>query len=118
MVRWKLILLTMLAFTLLLLPHNSTTFDSLVYPSIVFLVMYAIPNIKGTRIVRFVSSISLEIYLFHMLAFCIVTRDLHVKSEYAVFPLTVCLAIVIAWLIHSSIKKAKEHTLLGNSKSA
>lgn len=109
MARWKLILLVALAFALLLIPHNSTTFDSLIYPSIVFLLMYSIPNIKATRLVWFISSISLEIYLFHMLAFYIVTRDLQFESKYAVFPLTVCLAIVIAWLIHSGIKNAKEH---------
>jgi len=107
-VRWQA--LAALCFVLLVisLPYWHR-FDSYLYPTALFLFMYCFRSIKETRIVKFISSISLEMFIIQYLPIYIVTDDLHITNTWLVVVLVLILDVIFAYIIHQIILKLQKY---------
>lgn len=81
--------------------------DVCIYPIAFFIFMYIIRDLKEIRIVKFLSSISLEMFIIQYIPIYIATNDLHLTSTYIVVSLVLILDIILAYIIHFCIQRAK-----------
>ena len=81
--------------------------DVCIYPIAFFIFMYIVRDLKEIRIVKFLSSISLEMFIIQYIPIYIATNDLHLTSTYIVISLVLILDIILAYIIHFCIQRAK-----------
>lgn len=80
------------------------TFLPLYYATIFFLVMYVIGCVKEFRIVKFLSSISLEMFLVQYIPIYIFVQNLQITSTIYVVSFVILLDILLAYFIHKVIE--------------
>ena len=66
--------------------------------------MYVIGCVKEFRIVKFLSSISLEMFLVQYIAIYIFVQNLQITSTICVIPLVISLDIILAYSMHNIIE--------------
>lgn len=103
-VRWQvfLVLCAILAVIKLHLPHFPI---SCLFPFAMFLLMYMVKGLKENIIVRFLSSISLEMYIIQCIPIYILMNDIQVKSTVEMVCLTIVLDVILAYLMHLLIQR-------------
>ena len=74
------------------------------YATIFFLFMYIIGNVKQLRITKFLSSISLEMFIIQYIPIYIFVNNLNLTSTTVVVSAVIILDIIIAYLMHKAIK--------------
>lgn len=74
------------------------------YATIFFLFMYIIGNVKQLRITKFLSSISLEMFIIQYIPIYIFVNNLNLTSTTVVVSFVIILDIIIAYLMHKAIK--------------
>ncbi len=72
----------------------------LYYSTIFFLVMYIIGNVKQNKIVNFISSISLEMFIIQYIPIYIITNDLHITSTLIAVTIVLLMDIAIAYYMN------------------
>lgn len=97
-VRWQALVVLCLLLVATKLPVYY--FNSLIYPSVLFVLMFLIKGIKETRIVKFISSISLEMFIIQFIPIYIIAKDLHITNTCIAVPLILLLDIMLAYIIH------------------
>ena len=104
-VRWQvfLVLCAILAVIKLHLPYFPI---SCLSSFAMFLLMYMVKGLKENIIVRFLSSISLEMYIIQFIPIYIVMNDMHVTSTSEMVLLTLGFDIVLAYIMHLLIQRA------------
>lgn len=80
-------------------------FDSILCPSVLFLLMYLITDIREFRIVKFLSSISMEMFIIQFLPIYIAVDDLRLSSTFGVVMFVLMLDIMLAYTMHVFIKR-------------
>ena len=80
------------------------SFLPLYYATIFFLFMYIIGNVKQLRITKFLSSISLEMFIIQYIPIYIFVNNLNLTSTTVVVSVVIILDIIIAYLMHKAIK--------------
>lgn len=98
-VRWQAFLALCLVFTIIRLPISTCLLPCL-YPTALFLLMYILSGVKENIFVKFMSSISLEMFIIQFIPIYIVMNDLHIKSTIVMVPLVIGLDIILAYIIH------------------
>ena len=86
------------------------SFLPLYYATIFFLFMYIIGNVKQLRITKFLSSISLEMFIIQYIPIYIFVNNLNLTSTTVVVSAVIILDIIIAYLMHKAIKAIKPIT--------
>lgn len=66
--------------------------------------MYIIGNVKQLRITKFLSSISLEMFIIQYIPIYIFVNNLNLTSTTVVVSAVIILDIIIAYLMHKAIK--------------
>ena len=66
--------------------------------------MYIIGNVKQLRITKFLSSISLEMFIIQYIPIYIFVNNLNLTSTIVVVSAVIILDIIIAYLMHKAIK--------------
>ena len=66
--------------------------------------MYIIGNVKQLRITKFLSSISLEMFIIQYIPIYIFVNNLNLTSTTVVVSAGIILDIIIAYLMHKAIK--------------
>lgn len=72
--------------------------------------MYIIGNVKQLRITKFLSSISLEMFIIQYIPIYIFVNNLNLTSTTVVVSAVIILDIIIAYLMHKAIKAIKPIT--------
>lgn len=89
---------------LLCLPKNNVM-SPFIYPAIVFMIMYVIGSFKEIRLVSFMSSISLEMFIVQSLLMDIVIKDMHITSTIPVVVLVLVLDIILAYMVNKLVNR-------------
>lgn len=100
-VRWQILLALLLLIIMINFSH--LPLNPLFNSSILFLSMYAIKDIKEMRIVKFISSISLEMFIIQYIPINTIICDFHFKSTFIVIILVITLDIILAYIMHRII---------------
>ena len=100
-VRWQILLALLLLIIMINFSH--LPLNPLFYSSILFLSMYAIKDIKEMRIVKFISSISLEMFIIQYIPINTIICDFHFKSTFIVIILVITHDIILAYIMHRII---------------
>lgn len=103
-VRWQAILALCLVFTIVRLPIPTRILPCL-YPTALFLLMYIICGLKENIFVKFLSSISLEMFIIQFIPIYIMMNDLHVKSTLYMVLLVLGLDIFLAYIMHLVVQR-------------
>ena len=106
-VRWQAILALGLVLVIIKLPIP-TCFLPCLYPTALFLLMYILSSVKENIIVRFLSSISLEMFIIQFIPIYIMMNDLHVKSTLYMVFLVLGLDIILAYIIHLLVSRISD----------
>lgn len=78
----------------------STCFFSIFVGIALFLFLYSIPPISESRIIRFFSSISLEMYILQYIAIALIVQVIGINSFILALPFIFLIDILIAYPIH------------------
>lgn len=105
-VRWHALIALALLFTFFNQSHGHRL-DVFMYPTALFIFMYAIRGLKEIHVVKFLSAISLEMFIIQMIPIYIATNDFNLTSTTIVVPLVLLLDIVMAYIIHLGIQRVK-----------
>lgn len=97
-VRWQAILALCLVLTIIKsIPVRLLPF---LYPTAFFLLMYILSGVKENVLVKFLSSISLEMFIIQFIPIYIMMNDLHIKSTLEMVLLVCGLDIILAYIMH------------------
>ena len=101
-----------LAIIILTKKQSLAVLEPLLFPTALFTFMYSISDLKDVSVIRFISSISLEMYIIQFIPIYIITGDFNVKIPYYAYPLIVICDIFLAYLMHVFIEKLlrKKHS--------
>lgn len=75
------------------------------YTTIVFLIMYIMRPLKEFGIVKFLSSISLEMFIIQYIWIYIAVFDLHIVSSWGIVAVVITGDVITAYFLHLIIKK-------------
>lgn len=103
-VRWHILIVLIFLIAFRYQPHGHR-FDVYIYPTALFLFMYTIGQFKENKIIKFISSISLEIFIIQFIPIYIIINDLQLTSSIIVVPLVIILDIFFAYIMHLINKK-------------
>lgn len=98
-VRWQAVLALCIVFAIIKLPISTRLLPCL-YPTDFFLLMYILRGFKENILVKFLSSISLEMYIIQFIPIYIMMNNLHVKSTIEMVLLVIGIDIIIAYPMH------------------
>ena len=98
-VRWQAILVLCLVFAIIRLPIPSCLLPCL-YPTALFLLMYILSGVKENVLVKFLSSISLEMFIIQFIPIYIMMNDLHVKLTIEMVLLVLSFDVILAYIMH------------------
>ena len=90
-------------FALTVFPHGHII-KPLITPAAIFCLMYCLPSSDNSAIVKFLSSISLEMFIMQFIPIYVVTQDMGVRNTFAVVGLVLLMDIALAYLVHISLK--------------
>lgn len=79
--------------------NRSDVVAPLLVPVLFFIVMFLLPEIRSYRLSRFISSISLEMFIIQYIPIYIFMDNLHVESPAVMVTATLILDIVLAYLL-------------------
>lgn len=102
-VRWQALMSLLVLVSFFCQPHGHRL-DVILYPVAVFVLMYLIGEVKELRIVKFISSISMEMFLIQFLPIYIAIDDLKLSSTIAVVVFVLVLDVMLAYVMHIFIK--------------
>lgn len=102
-VRWHALVVLLILMAFFCQPHGHSL-DSLAYPVALFTLMYLIKDVKELRIVRFLSSISMEMFIIQFLPIYLAINDLKLTSTVAVVTFVLVLDVMLAYVMHVLIK--------------
>lgn len=77
------------------------------YPTALFLLMYMIRGFKENMIVKFLSTISLEMFIIQFIPIYIMMNEIHIKSTSIMIIGVLLLDIVLAYLMHLIVSGLK-----------
>lgn len=103
-VRWQALAAFIALFALTVFPHGHII-KPLITPAALFCLMYSLPSFDDTAIVKFLSSISLEMFIMQFIPIYVVTQDLGVRNTFAVVGLVLLMDIALAHVVHISLKR-------------
>ena len=103
-VRWEAILALCLVTAIIRLPIPSRLLPCL-YSTVFFILMYILSSVKENVLMKFLSSISLEMFIIQFIPIYIMMNDLHVKSTIVMVPLVLGLDIILAYIMHLVVLK-------------
>lgn len=103
-VSWQAILALCLVFTIIRLPISTRLLPCL-YPTVLFLLMYVLSGVKENIFVKFLSSISLEMFIIQFIPIYIMMNDLQVKSTIEMVLLVLGLDIILAYIMHMLVQR-------------
>ena len=103
-VRWQAILALCFVFAIIRLPIPSCLLSCL-YPTALFLLMYIMSGVKENVLVKFLSSISLEMFIIQFIPIYILMNDLHVVSTPVMVLLVLLLDIILAYIMHVTVRR-------------
>lgn len=103
LVRWHALACLILFLIVIKIPYTHFL-SSVCFPTVIFFLMFLIKDIKESRIVNFISSISLEMFIIQYIPIYIVMNDFRISSTAIALPLVITLDIIIAYLIHLIIQ--------------
>ena len=103
-VRWQAILAFFLVVAIIRLPIPQLLRPCL-YPTALFLLMYILCDVKQNLFVKFLSSISLEMFIIQFIPIYIMMNDLRVKSTLEMVLLVLGLDIIIAYIMHMVVQR-------------
>ena len=98
-VRWEAILALCLVTAIIRLPIPSRLLPCL-YPTALFLLMYILNGLKENVLVKFLSSISLEMFIIQFIPIYIMMNNLHVQSTPVMVVLVLVLDVILAYIMH------------------
>lgn len=101
--RWHMLVVLALIAIYLIQPI-AHRFDVYAVAVALFVLMYSIKDIKTMPIVKFLSSISLEMFILQFLPIYFVVNDLQLTSTAIVVPLVIVLDIILAYIVHIAIR--------------
>ena len=102
-VRWQAILALCLVFTIIKLPIPAHFLPCL-YPIALFLLMYILNSVKENVLVKFLSSISLEMFIIQFIPIYIMMNNLHVQSTPVMVVLVLVLDVILAYIMHMIVQ--------------
>ena len=102
-VRWHALVVLLFLAVFFVQPHDHRL-DPVIYPVALFALMYLIKDVKECGAVKFLSSISMEMFIIQYLPIYIAVNDLHLTSTVAVVVLVLSTDILLAYVMHLSIK--------------
>lgn len=102
-VRWHAwgALLILLALIGLRLGH---CLDTIIYPIALFVIVYLFKGSRELRITKFLSSISMEMFIIQFLPIYIAINDLHLTSTIGVVVFVLVVDVMLAYVMHLLIK--------------
>lgn len=102
-VRWQAFLSFCLLFTIIMLPIHPRLLPC-IYSAMLFLLMYILKGTEENIVVKFLSSISLEMFVIQFIPIYIMMNDLHVKSTPLMVLFVLGLDIILAYIMHLAVK--------------
>lgn len=102
-VRWHAFVV-LLILTVFFCQSHGHRLDPVLYPVALFALMYLVKDVKECGVVKFLSSISMEMFIIQFLPIYIVLNDLHLTNTVTVVALVLSADILIAYLMHLTIK--------------
>lgn len=103
-VRWQAFIALCIVFAGIRLPIPTKLLTCL-YPTALFLLMYILRDVKGYKIIDFLSSISLEMFIIQFIPIYIVMNDMHVVSTMEMVLLVFIIDIIIAYIMHLLVQR-------------
>lgn len=102
-VRWHawFVLIVLLALLGLRVAH---CFDPIIYPIALFILMYIFKGVRELRITKFLSSISMEMFIIQFLPIYIAINDLHLTSTIGVVVFVLIVNVTLAYAMHLLVK--------------
>lgn len=97
-------LVTFLILTAFFCQPHGHRLDPVLYPAALFALMYLIKDVKESGPVKFLSSISMEMFIIQYLPISIAVNDLHLTNTVAVVAFVLSADILIAYMMHVAIK--------------
>ena len=103
-VRWQAIIVFCLLFTVTML-HIHPRLLPCIYSALLFLLMYILSNVKENVLVKFLSSISLEMFIIQFIPIYIMMNNLHVQSTPVMVVLVLVLDVILAYIMHLIVQR-------------
>lgn len=103
-VRWQALAAFIALFALTVFPHGHVI-KPLITPTALFCLMYCLPPSDNSAIVKFLSSISLEMFIMQFIPIYVVTQDMGIRNTFAVVGVVLLMDIALAYLVHISLKR-------------
>ncbi len=103
-VRWHAIFAFCLLLTIIMLPIHPRLLPC-IYSALLFLLMYIIRGAKENSVVKFLSSISLEMFIIQFIPIYVMMNDLQVKSTIEMVLLVLSLDIILAYIMHLIVQR-------------
>lgn len=105
-VRWQALAAFIVLLAVTIYPHGHII-KPLITPATLFCLMYCLPSSGNSAIVKFLSSISLEMFIIQFIPIYVVTQDMGIRNTIAVVGLVLLMDIALAYLIHISLKRVR-----------
>ena len=102
-VRWHALVSLLVLIAFFCQPHGHRL-DPVLYPVALFALMYLIKDVKEYGTVKFLSSISMEMFIIQYLPISVAVNDLHLTNTIAVVAFVLSADILIAYMMHISVK--------------
>ncbi|MGN0028201.1 MAG: acyltransferase [Marinilabiliaceae bacterium] len=103
-VRWQALAAFIALLAVTIYPHGHII-KPLITPATLFCLMYCLPSSDNSAIVKFLSSISLEMFIIQFIPIYVVTQDMGIRNTIAVVGLVLAMDIALAYLVHISLKR-------------
>ena len=103
-VLWQTVLALCLLSVIIRLPIPALLLPC-IYSTALFLLMYILGSVKENILVKFLSSISLEMFIIQFIPIYIMMNNLQVKSTINMVLLVLGLDIIIAYIIHLAVQR-------------
>lgn len=118
-VRWHALVALALLLLLLIVFYlsHARRLDILIFPTALFIFMYAVKGVRECKVVKFLSSISLEMFIIQFFPMYIVMNDLQITSTAIMVSLVLILDIAFAYIMHRIIKRINKCILKQGSTS-
>lgn len=105
-VRWQALAAFIVLLAITIFPHGHII-KPLVTPATLFCLMYSLPSSDNSAIVKFLCSISLEMFIMQFIPIYIVTQDLGIQNTFAVVSVVLLMDIALAYIVHISLKRVR-----------
>lgn len=102
-VRWQAFAAFIVLLAVTIYPHGHII-KPLITPAALFCLMHSLPPFENSAIVKFLSSISLEMFIIQFIPIYVVTQDMGIESTPLVVALVLMMDIALAYLIHIALK--------------